>query len=140
MGLSMIFTSVMMVAMPAAARLIGLDVMVGGAWLGGTIDATGAVRGQRVRSCSGRRRVALPRRTEHPNPRPLRAWRQRSLRLAAPALSTCRDPATSGCRHGHATRTFRSASTPPNGMGTLSPMVVAGAASISRRSPLTFNR
>ncbi|MDH5197954.1 MAG: YeiH family protein, partial [Gemmatimonadota bacterium] len=42
-GMTMIFTVLMMVAMPAAARLIGLDVMVGGAWLGGTIDATGAV-------------------------------------------------------------------------------------------------
>ena len=42
-GMTMLFTVLMMVAMPAAARLLGLDVMVGGAWLGGTIDATGAV-------------------------------------------------------------------------------------------------
>jgi uncharacterized membrane protein YadS len=42
-GLSLFFTVVMMVAMPPIIRWIGLDPVVGGAWIGGTIDATGAV-------------------------------------------------------------------------------------------------
>ncbi len=42
-GMTMIFTVLMMVAMPAFAKLIGLSEAVGGAWLGGTIDSTGAV-------------------------------------------------------------------------------------------------
>jgi uncharacterized membrane protein YadS len=42
-GLSLFFTVIMMVAMPPAIRAMGLDPLVGGAWIGGTIDATGAV-------------------------------------------------------------------------------------------------
>lgn len=42
-GLSMTFTAVMMVLMPVAFRLAGVDDIVGGAWIGGTIDSTGAV-------------------------------------------------------------------------------------------------
>ncbi len=42
-SISLIFTVVMMVAMPLAVRAIGLDSVVGGAWMGGTIDSTGAV-------------------------------------------------------------------------------------------------
>lgn len=42
-GMTMIFTILMMIAMPALAGLIGLSPAVGGAWLGGTIDSTGAV-------------------------------------------------------------------------------------------------
>ena len=42
-GMTMIFTVLMMIAMPALARVIGLPPAVGGAWLGGTIDSTGAV-------------------------------------------------------------------------------------------------
>ena len=42
-GMTMIFTVIMMVAMPALAKLIGISPEVGGAWLGGTIDSTGAV-------------------------------------------------------------------------------------------------
>ncbi|MEJ6951390.1 YeiH family protein [Natronospora cellulosivora (SeqCode)] len=42
-SITLIFTVIMMVAMPIIARLIGLDNLVAGAWLGGTIDATGAV-------------------------------------------------------------------------------------------------
>ncbi len=42
-GLSLFFTVIMMVAMPPAIRWLGLDPIVGAAWLGGTIDATGAV-------------------------------------------------------------------------------------------------
>jgi hypothetical protein len=42
-GLSLFFTVIMMVAMPPFIAWAGLDPVVGGAWLGGTIDATGAV-------------------------------------------------------------------------------------------------
>jgi uncharacterized integral membrane protein (TIGR00698 family) len=42
-GLSMIFTSIMMVAMPAFINAVGMPEILGGAWMGGTIDATGAV-------------------------------------------------------------------------------------------------
>lgn len=42
-GLSMMFTSVMMVALPAFIRAVGMPEVLGGAWIGGTIDATGAV-------------------------------------------------------------------------------------------------
>jgi len=42
-GLSMAFTAVMMVVMPVAFRFAGVDDIVGGAWIGGTIDSTGAV-------------------------------------------------------------------------------------------------
>ena len=42
-GLSMVFTAVMMVAMPAFIKAVGMPEVLGGAWIGGTIDATGAV-------------------------------------------------------------------------------------------------
>jgi len=42
-GMTMIFTVLMMVAMPALAKFVGMDPQVAGAWLGGTIDSTGAV-------------------------------------------------------------------------------------------------
>jgi len=42
-GLSMIFTSVMMVALPALINYLEMPEVLGGAWIGGTIDATGAV-------------------------------------------------------------------------------------------------
>ncbi|GMV99000.1 MAG: hypothetical protein AMXMBFR84_01400 [Candidatus Hydrogenedentota bacterium] len=42
-GMSLIFTVIMMIAMPAGIRFFGLDEMVGGAWMGNTIDSTGAV-------------------------------------------------------------------------------------------------
>lgn len=42
-GLSLSFTVVMMVVMPLAANAMGLDAVVAGAWIGGTVDATGAV-------------------------------------------------------------------------------------------------
>ncbi|MEO0454186.1 MAG: putative sulfate exporter family transporter [Verrucomicrobiota bacterium] len=42
-GLSMAFTSLMMVAMPALIKAVGMPEVLGGAWMGGTIDATGAV-------------------------------------------------------------------------------------------------
>lgn len=42
-GLSLIFTVLMMVALPLAARALGLNPIIAGAWIGGTIDSTGAV-------------------------------------------------------------------------------------------------
>lgn len=42
-GLSMIFTSVMMIVLPAFINWVGMPEILGGAWIGGTIDATGAV-------------------------------------------------------------------------------------------------
>jgi len=42
-GMTLIFTVLMMVAMPALILAVGMDEQVGGAWMGGTIDATGAV-------------------------------------------------------------------------------------------------
>lgn len=42
-GLSLAFTAVMMVVMPVGFRYAGVDDIVGGAWIGGTIDSTGAV-------------------------------------------------------------------------------------------------
>jgi uncharacterized membrane protein YadS len=42
-GLSLVFTSVMMILMPAFIKAVGIPHVLGGAWMGGTIDATGAV-------------------------------------------------------------------------------------------------
>jgi uncharacterized membrane protein YadS len=42
-GLSMVFTAIMMVAMPAFIKAVGMPEILGGAWIGGTIDSTGAV-------------------------------------------------------------------------------------------------
>lgn len=42
-GMSLIFTVVMMVLMPVLIRASGMDLIVGAAWIGGTVDATGAV-------------------------------------------------------------------------------------------------
>ena len=42
-GLSLVFTAIMMIAMPAFIKFIGIPEVLGGAWMGGTIDATGAV-------------------------------------------------------------------------------------------------
>ncbi len=42
-GMSLIFTVLMMVVMPLAIRAVGMDPVVGAAWIGGTVDATGAV-------------------------------------------------------------------------------------------------
>ena len=42
-GLSLVFTSIMMIVMPAIIKATGMDHVLGGAWMGGTIDATGAV-------------------------------------------------------------------------------------------------
>lgn len=45
-GLSLVFTSVMMIVMPAIIKTtfpVDKQLILGGAWMGGTIDATGAV-------------------------------------------------------------------------------------------------
>ncbi len=42
-GLSLVFTAIMMIAMPAFIKAVGMPQVLGGAWMGGTIDATGAV-------------------------------------------------------------------------------------------------
>ena len=42
-GLSLVFTAIMMIAMPAFIKAVGMPEILGGAWMGGTIDATGAV-------------------------------------------------------------------------------------------------
>jgi len=42
-GMTLIFTVVMMVLMPPFIKAIGLDAIIGAAWMGGTIDSTGAV-------------------------------------------------------------------------------------------------
>ncbi len=42
-GMTLIFTVMMMVLMPMAIRWVGLDTVIGAAWMGGTIDSTGAV-------------------------------------------------------------------------------------------------
>lgn len=42
-GMSLSFTVVMMVAMPVVIRWFGMSNVLGGAWMGGTIDSTGAV-------------------------------------------------------------------------------------------------
>jgi len=42
-GMTLIFTVIMMIFMPIAIKWAGMDYVVGGAWMGGTIDSTGAV-------------------------------------------------------------------------------------------------
>ncbi len=42
-GISLIFTAIMMIVMPAFIKFVGMPEVLGGAWIGGTIDATGAV-------------------------------------------------------------------------------------------------
>ncbi len=42
-GMTLIFTVLMMIFMPICIKAVGMEAIVGGAWMGGTIDATGAV-------------------------------------------------------------------------------------------------
>ena len=42
-GLSLLFTAVMMIILPIAIKASGMPYILGGAWIGGTLDATGAV-------------------------------------------------------------------------------------------------
>jgi len=42
-GIGLIFTVLMMIAMPLFIKAVGMDIIIGAAWIGGTIDSTGAV-------------------------------------------------------------------------------------------------
>ncbi|MDL2279404.1 YeiH family protein [Desulfovibrio sp. OttesenSCG-928-G11] len=42
-GLSLVFTATMMIVMPAFIKAVGMPEVLGGAWIGGTVDSTGAV-------------------------------------------------------------------------------------------------
>lgn len=42
-SVSVIFTVIMMIAMPVIINVLGLSQMIAGAWIGGTVDSTGAV-------------------------------------------------------------------------------------------------
>ena len=42
-GLSLVFTAIMMIIMLAFIKAVGMPEVLGGAWMGGTIDATGVV-------------------------------------------------------------------------------------------------
>lgn len=42
-GISILFTAIMMVVMPMVIKALGLNPVLGGAWIGGTVDSTGAV-------------------------------------------------------------------------------------------------
>lgn len=42
-GISLLFTAIMMIVMPAFINAVGMPAILGGAWIGGTIDSTGAV-------------------------------------------------------------------------------------------------
>ena len=42
-GMTLIFTVLMMIFMPMFIAYVGMDQVLGGAWMGGTIDSTGAV-------------------------------------------------------------------------------------------------
>ncbi len=42
-GMTLIFTVLMMIFMPMLIHAVGMDPVLGGAWMGGTIDSTGAV-------------------------------------------------------------------------------------------------
>ena len=42
-GMTLVFTVTMMILMPLGIRAVGLDPVIGAAWIGGTVDATGAV-------------------------------------------------------------------------------------------------
>lgn len=42
-GLSLTFTAIMMVVMPMVIKAVGMPEVLGGAWIGGTVDSTGAV-------------------------------------------------------------------------------------------------
>ncbi|MDR3358223.1 MAG: YeiH family protein [Desulfovibrio sp.] len=42
-GLSLVFTAIMMIVMPIFIKAMGIPEVLGGAWIGGTVDSTGAV-------------------------------------------------------------------------------------------------
>ena len=60
-GISLLFTVVMMILLPLVARLVGLDEIVAGAWIGGTIDSTGAVgaAGEMISPAAGNAAITI---------------------------------------------------------------------------------
>lgn len=60
-GISLAFTVLMMFVMPWFIRLVGLDPVIAGAWIGGTIDSTGAVgvAGQMLGDTAGKVAVTV---------------------------------------------------------------------------------
>lgn len=42
-GMSLVFTAIMMVVIPIIAKAVGMHPVLAGAWIGGTVDSTGAV-------------------------------------------------------------------------------------------------
>lgn len=42
-GISLVFTAIMMIVLPMVIKALGLPEVLGGAWIGGTVDSTGAV-------------------------------------------------------------------------------------------------
>ena len=42
-SISLLSTVILLVCLPALVRLAGIDYIIGGAWIGGTVDSTGAV-------------------------------------------------------------------------------------------------
>lgn len=42
-SISLLSTVILLVGLPALIRILGIDFVVGGAWIGGTVDSTGAV-------------------------------------------------------------------------------------------------
>ena len=42
-SISLLSTVILLVGLPALVRLAGIDYIIGGAWIGGTVDSTGAV-------------------------------------------------------------------------------------------------
>lgn len=42
-GMSIIFTAIMMIVLPMFIKFVGMNHVLGGAWIGGTVDSTGAV-------------------------------------------------------------------------------------------------
>ncbi|MDC0936504.1 putative sulfate exporter family transporter [Pirellulales bacterium] len=60
-GISLSFTVVMMVLLPAIVRATGMNEVVGGAWIGGTIDSTGAVgaAGEMISEAAGNAAITI---------------------------------------------------------------------------------
>jgi uncharacterized membrane protein YadS len=42
-SLSLLSTAIMLIGLPTLIKALGIDYLVGGAWIGGTVDSTGAV-------------------------------------------------------------------------------------------------
>ena len=60
-GISLSFTVLMMVILPAVVKTTGMNEVVGGAWIGGTIDSTGAVgaAGEMISEAAGNAAITI---------------------------------------------------------------------------------